>query len=145
MYGMSFVTAFLTLYMMLMTSWLNAIAVSATASMMTATAGHLAIYSSLVSEYAQANPGYTGSVSDASAAFPSWFQRLPCESNYVSGGTAFVYSTPSSRAAGMAMARQIGGSSTGIDDSGTLTVPGLGATGIALPGVIPTGSLVVMQ
>lgn len=145
MYGMGFVMAFLTLYMLLMTAWLNMIGAAATASRLEIEAGHIAIYSSLVSQYAQANPGYSGSVSDASANLPSWFTRLPSENNYVTGGVAYVYSTTNNRAEGMAMARAIGANVAGIDDAGALTLPGVGASGRSIPGAVPAGSLVVVR
>lgn len=145
MYGMGFVMAFLTLYLLLMTSWLNMIGAAATAQRITVEAGHMAVYSSLVSAYAQANPSFAGSVSDASAGLPAWFTRLPTEQNYVTGGVAYVYSIPANRAEGMAMARAIGANVAGIDDAGTLTQPGIGASGRSIPGPVPVGSLVVVR
>jgi len=145
MYGMGFVMAFLTLYLLLMTSWLNMIGAAATAQRITIEAGHIAVYSSLVSSYAQANPGFTGSVSDASLGLPAWFTRLSTEQNYVTGGVAYVYSTPANRAEGMAMARAIGVNVAGIDDSGALTQPGFGATGRVIPAAVPSGSIVVVR
>ncbi len=145
MYGMGFLMALLTLYMLFMTAWLNMFGAAATATRITVDAGHMAIYSSLVSAYAQANPGYAGSVSDASANLPTWFTRLPSEKNYVAGGVAYVYSTPANRAEGMAMARSIGATVAGIDDAGALTLPGIGPTGRAIPGAVPAGSLVVVR
>lgn len=145
MYGMSFVTAFVTLYMMLMTAWLNSMAANSAVIASVNTAGHLAIYSCFVSAYAQANPGFTGTVSDAAAAFPTWFTRIAGESNYVTGGAVYVYATPMSRANGMAIARNVGGTKTGIDDAGLLTVPGLGATTQAVPGAVPVGSVVIVR
>ncbi|TAM33766.1 MAG: hypothetical protein EPN61_18145 [Burkholderiaceae bacterium] len=145
MYGMGFVMAFLTLYMLLMTAWVNMIGASATAQRITLEAEHMAVYSSFVSQYAQANSGYTGSVSDASAGIPTWFKRLGTEKNYVTGGVAYIYSTPTTRAEGLAQARAIGANVAGIVDSGILTAPGQGATGKAIPGAVPNGSLVIVR
>ncbi|TAL63623.1 MAG: hypothetical protein EPN79_15830 [Burkholderiaceae bacterium] len=145
MFAMSVVTGFLTILLMIMTSYLNLVSANAAAQILAEAGGHLAIYSSYVSSYAQANPGYTGSVSDVSAALPTWFTRQAGEKNYVTGGVAYVYTVPTNRAAGMAMARTVTGGAAGIDDSGSLTSPGQGASGQLVPAAVPSGAMVIIR
>lgn len=145
MYGMSFVTAFLCLYMLIMAAWAGSLATNADNAMIANQAGHLAVYSSFIAQYANSNPGYTGSVSDAAAGLPIWFKKSAGEQNYVAGGASYTYLAPKSRSAGMSMARVIGGGAAGINDAGVLTLPGSGSSGRPVAGAVPTGSLVIIR
>jgi hypothetical protein len=106
---------------------------------------HLAIYSNYVKRYAAANPTASGSISLAALSLPAWYAASAEESNYVSGGVAYVYRASFDRASGMAMARAVGFSGAGVNDSGRLTVPGTGPTTTVLPAAVPNGAVVIVQ
>lgn len=103
-------------------------------------AEHFLAYRKAVVFWAQANPGSTGTVADASLPLPPGFSNGAGWVNNTQGGVVYVYGTPS-RAVGDVLFEACGRSPlVGMKQGGQLvTAQG---TITALPAWIPDGSMV---
>lgn len=126
---------------------LNAQGNAAHKAQLQGTATHLAAYSNIVKAYENSNTGFTGTASDAALApyAPAWFTRTSAESNYVSGGVTYAYVTTQDAATALAVAKLVGGISSGVKVGTTLTQPGTGATTTSIPNAVPAGAVVNVQ
>ncbi|WP_454688229.1 type IV pilus biogenesis protein PilM [Achromobacter aloeverae] len=103
---------------------------------------NLAIYRAAVARYAQANPAYQGTVTDAALGLPTWFKKFSNANNVISGGKVYVfYLPPGDRPSLDEMTPEPSGL-TGVARSGRLVSPATQTVSIALPAVIPEGSIV---
>lgn len=59
-------------------------------------AENVSIYQGFAKQYVSANPGFSGSVSDASLGLPSWYGKQEDMALYVASGKAYVYLVGSS-------------------------------------------------
>lgn len=108
-------------------------------------AENLAMYRNYVVAYARANPGVTGAVPDTSLGLPAGFNKFSIISNYAAGGLGYVYIVQAQAPAGLAstlQSNQSGDLFIGFKKNGLLVTPSGGTSPIALPPVIPDGSLV---
>lgn len=117
-------------------AFLSAQASSVTTNMM--------VYKSAVTDYATANPTYTGTIADASLTLPAWFTKMTGVTNYISAGTAYVYYTAATPGLADQLLQATNNSiTTGIKRSGQLVNPFLYTTSISLPAAIPNGAVVL--
>lgn len=56
-----------------------------------ATAENVSVYMAYSKKFRDANPGFSGSVSDASLGLPQWYGKQENMQLFVSGGRAFIY------------------------------------------------------
>ncbi|KAF1702981.1 hypothetical protein CSC66_09410 [Pseudoxanthomonas kaohsiungensis] len=54
-------------------------------------AENVTVYMAYAKQYRDANPGFTGAVSDASLGLPQWYGKQESMQLFVSGGRAFIY------------------------------------------------------
>lgn len=103
------------------------------------------VYRSYVASFAQANPSFSGQVSNAQASIPNWYTRPASLSNYVTSGRSYIfYSGQLSGLAG-ALAKKLESTTVGKNVGGVLHSPNTGNTGIALPAQVPVSSTVIVQ
>lgn len=108
-----------------------------------AISGSMAVYHSYVVAYAEANPGVTGSVSDAALGLPSWFNKVAGVSNYVSGGKGYVYyASPPGELAHQLLSDTSNSIFVGVKQGGYVINPLSGQSTIAVPAAIPDGVVV---
>lgn len=107
--------------------------------------GSLLVYRNQVTAYAQANPSFTGAVDDSLLGLPSWYQKTPGAGNYLQAGISYVYlPSPLPGVVGL-LARRTESSTVGTNQTGQLSSPRVGSTGIALPAQVPQGAVVMVQ
>ena len=105
-----------------------------------AISGSMSVYRGYVVTYAQANPGVTGVVSDASLGLPSWFNKMSGVSNYVTGGKGYVYYSNAPGQLTYQLLKDTDNSAfVGIKQSGFVVNPLSGTSSIAVPAAIPDG------
>jgi hypothetical protein len=109
------------------------------------------IYRNLVHNYAQANPAFTGVVTDSMLTMPSWYTRFPDFQAYAQNGRAYVYFTgEQGHSMGRPALESMVGNKTnmtlliGIARGGFLQSPHGGDTQVALPAAIPEGATVLV-
>lgn len=107
-------------------------------------------YRQAVQRYVQANPGASGTISDASLA-PFWLTGYVRDANWtnsISGGAMYVYSTAAVPTTTLNLISNKSGDSAlvGIKNTATGRLQSANGfdTGIVLPGWIPNNALVVM-
>lgn len=109
-----------------------------------AVSSSMLVYRNVVTTYASANPGITGSVPDVVLNLPSWYVKHPYVSNYISAGKSYVFfSQPLAGLAGE-LALRTESINVGTNQNGVLLAPN-GYSGIVLPAQIPSGSVVLIQ
>ncbi|CAE6793665.1 hypothetical protein R70006_04967 [Paraburkholderia domus] len=98
--------------------------------------------------FAHNNPGYSGTASAATLGAPAWYVQPSYVSVYVSGGKSYVYYTGSVQGLpGYLISVTQDPYGSGTDLAGVLASPGASAAataGLAIPGQVPNGSVVVM-
>ncbi|NRF68453.1 type IV pilus biogenesis protein PilM [Aquincola sp. S2] len=111
---------------------------------------NMAVYRTLVVEYARAHPTFTGSVGHGVLPEPSWYRRSSTWKNQVRGdGTIVIYGAPAATAGLTTQIAELSSYSINagearVPSSGgtaTLWTPRFGDTGLQLPGV-PAGATV---
>ncbi len=106
-------------------------------------AWNLGVYRDAVRRFAEANPGFNGTVPDASLVFPSWYHRHPLWSNTLQGKQLAVFARePVSAEFGTQLTELSSGSYfAGIADAagGRLVSPLRGPTTVPLPAGVPDG------
>ncbi len=108
-----------------------------------AISGNMMVYRNAVSTYAQANPGATGTVSDASLPLPSWYTKISGVSNYVTGGKGYVYYSNQRPELAYQLLKDTNNTMlSGIKRSGVLYNPISGTSSISIPAAIPDESVV---
>lgn len=110
----------------------------------------LLAYRQGVIDYLNANPTFTGTVPDASVAFPWGYVRDPRWTNYVlSGGTLYVFeaaarSAHTDQVLDQLYQKTLRSFTVGRNSGGQLVgATGL-ATGIVVPAVVPSGAIVMI-
>lgn len=104
-------------------------------------------YRGSVVSYLNTNPGATGTIADASLAFPMGYIRNPAWTNTVQGGTLYTYSISAlPPVTADAIARRGGRTMlVGTAKSGnTMTSFTGAASGLTIPAAITAGSVVVI-
>lgn len=110
-----------------------------------AQADNLLVYRNQVTAYLEANPSFTGAVSDSMLSMPSWYQKTPGASNYLQAGISYVYlSSPLPGVIGV-LAQRTESITVGVSQAGKLNSPRAVNTGIALPAQVPQGAVVIVQ
>lgn len=109
-----------------------------------AIATSMIIYRNHVSNYADANPGYTGAVSDSSLALPTWYRKFSGISGYVTAGRGFVYYSGRPELVGILMDKTEA-ITVGFNRNGLLVNPAHGTTAITIPNVIPENAAVYAE
>lgn len=109
----------------------------------------LLAYRQAVIDYHNANPGFSGTVGDASLTFPWGYNRDPRWSNIASGGTLYVYElVPHSANTSLMLDRlyRKTGSSfmVGRKVAGVLVSANGYSTGISVPAAVPNGALLII-
>ncbi len=100
-------------------------------------------YGGFVSNWAKANKGYTGAVSDATIALPTWVSHPSYISSYVVTGTSYIYYIPQTGFASNQLVTFLSskGNTAGINSSGTLYN---GTTNVGtVPAAVPNGAVVL--
>lgn len=109
-----------------------------------ATSKNFAVYANVMSTYAKSHPGFTGTVSAATAGLPTWFSPLPGMTNYLSAGVAYAYiapphtPSPSQLLSAVAPDFKVSGLKSGAN-----LVDATGRVIQSAPAAIPAGSVVV--
>lgn len=106
---------------------------------------NILIYRNALAEYAHANPNFTGVPADSALPLPTWFNKYPYVSGYVSAGQSFTYypAPPNglvSRLVDISQSQAIG---TVVANS--LQSPSAGNVGVVVPAAIPNGSALAYQ
>lgn len=112
-----------------------------------ATAGNMMVYRNAVADYARANPGVKGAVTDQVLNLPLWYTRLTGVTNYVSGGTGFVYfANPSPEVVYQLVSITQNSVLVGVNQNGAVFNPVRGVSMISLPAnsPIPEGAAVIV-
>jgi hypothetical protein len=101
-------------------------------------------YGTAVSNWAQSNTSFTGTVSDATLALPSWIWHRSNVSNYVATGTSYIYvTTPQGcNNDNLVSALTAKGIRGGFVKTGQY-YKGITANG-TVPGSVPNGSVVII-
>lgn len=105
----------------------------------------LLIYRSAVAQYAQSNPGFTGAPADAALNLPTWFVKPAGLSAHITGGVSYTYYANTQPGTAAALADATESEQVGVARAGTLFSPRVGATTIAIPTVIPDGSVIAVN
>ena len=104
-------------------------------------------YQEALAAYVTANPSASGTIADASLAFPPGYIRNAAWTNVVAGGTLYTYSRANLPPASIDAIANRGGRTLVIgiaQAGGTMTSLTGGAAGFAIPASIPAGALVVI-
>jgi PilM len=98
--------------------------------------------------YAQNNPAYTGTPTNATLGAPAWYVRPSYLSVYVTGGKSYVYYNGSVQGLPNYLVSVTQDPySAGTDQSGMLsspTAPAAATAALTIPAAVPNGSVVVM-
>lgn len=105
---------------------------------------NMAIYRNAVVEYADAHPGFEGSVADGQLNLPSWYRRFPAVQNLISGGRAYVFTAPRSGLVALLDARYES-LMVGSNAAGSLSSARATGSVMALPSSIPDKSVVIVR
>jgi len=100
-------------------------------------------YGGFVSNWSKSNKTFTGTVSDATLALPTWVSHPGYISNYVVTGTTYIYYVPQSGFASNQLVTFLSskGNTAGINSSGILYN---GATNVGtVPAAVPNGAVVL--
>jgi len=108
-----------------------------------AVAMSVGVYSNFVSQYARANPTYSGTVANASLSLPPYFAPRAAVRNYVAAGVAYVFVPPG---VGVSPGQVLAAlapdcSRCGVKQGSSVLSPS-GLVITAAPGAIPDGSTV---
>ena len=125
---------------------------SAQAELAAADAGatSLLAYRQAVIDYLNANPGFTGTVPDASLALPWGYVRDPRWTHLVqSGSTLYVYeASPGSPRTGQLLdqlyRKSVSSFMVGRNAGGTLVSANGFATGVLVPPAVPNGAILIV-
>jgi hypothetical protein len=110
-----------------------------------ALAHHLLIYRNALAEYAYNNPGLSGAPADSALALPTWWVHAAGVSGYVQAGSSYAYYAAPPNGLVTTLAELTKSAAVGYATNGQLVSPSYGATGIALPPVVPAGAAVAYR
>lgn len=133
-------------------SWYSAITQPKEIALRNAVAGQSAAtnfwaYRSAVATYQYNNPGFTGTIPDASVTFPMGYVRNLAWTNTVQSGVLYTYSNTTLNSTTVDAIASRGGRTMmiGIAASGnTMTSVSGAASGFSIPSSIPVGAVVVI-
>ena len=104
------------------------------------------VYRSAATEYAQANPGFSGVPSDSALNLPGWFVKPVGVGSYISSGTAYTYFDGVAPSGLPSVLVDLTKTTTvGLKRSGMLISQITGATGIAIPSPVPEVAVVAVN
>jgi len=116
-----------------------------------ATGDTMIIYRNYATMYAVANPSYTGTPSNATLAFPSWFVPPSYPSSvqtYIQTGNVYTYYTgPTVGVPGYLATKLQNAYEAGINKNGVLVsanLPQAATATISVPPAVPNGAVVLM-
>ncbi|UXZ97256.1 type IV pilus biogenesis protein PilM [Pseudomonas phytophila] len=109
-------------------------------------ASNMLVYRNALAEYARSNQTTTGTVQDTALALPSWYAHAPGVSGYVVSGLSYTYYLSPSEGLVAELVKMTDASvAVGYVQAGRLISPIVGATGITVPSVIPSGAAIAVQ
>lgn len=110
-----------------------------------ALAHNLLIYRNALAEYAYNNPGLSGAPADSALTLPTWWVHAAGVSGYVQAGSSYAYYAAPPNGLVTTLAELTESTAVGYATNGQLVSPSSGATGIALPAVVPAGAAVAYR
>lgn len=102
------------------------------------------IYHNHASEFAKANPTYSGHPTDSDLNLPNWYHKLDGISSYIRSGSSYVYYARDARVAGV-LAEKTESMAVGFKRDGVLHSTKHGPTNITIPSQVPDDSVVYVQ
>lgn len=106
------------------------------------------IYANYATQYAVANPTYTGTPAVAALNLPTWYNAPPKVATYIQTGKAYTYYNGTYAALPAYLVNSLqNGYAAGINGNGVLQSPVLPSSATAsyiIPAAVPNGSIVLM-